>query len=187
MSLVAFFTVGLLWGFLETFLFWFLDDLGAGHTLMGLSMAVATLTGLPVQFYATFLIKRVGHQGLAILALTCMAIRCMGYSYLTDTPSLFLLYETLKPMSTTLIIISTFDFIRLSVPITTYATVNSIFGAMYFGVGRGLGGLFGGYAISDLGFRLAFQVFAAVAMVVAVVFGIVTSAEAGFKNRSAKT
>ena len=89
--------------------------------------------------------------------------------------------------STTLVIISTFDFIRLSVPMTAYASVNSIFGAAYFGVGRGLGGMVGGLAVADLGFRLAFQVFAAVAMVVAVIFGIVTSAEAGIKNRSAKT
>ena len=70
---------------------------------------------------------------------------------------MFLLYETFKPISTTLVIISTFDFIRKSVPMTTYATVNSIFGASYFGVGRGLGGLAGGYAISDLGFRLSFR------------------------------
>ena len=72
-------------------------------------------------------------------------------------PEMFLLYETFKPISTTLVIINTFDFIRKSVPMTTYATVNSIFGASYFGVGRGLGGLAGGYAISDLGFRLSFR------------------------------
>ena len=100
-ALVAFFTVGLMWGFLETFLFWYLDDLGAGHTLMGLSMVVATLTGLPIQFYATFLIKKVGHEGLAVLALTAMALRCVGYSYLTS-PSLFLAYETLKPVRSTI-------------------------------------------------------------------------------------
>ena len=84
MGLVAFFTVGLLWGYLETFLFWFLEDLGAGHTLMGMSMAVATLTGLPLQFYANFLIKRVGHRGLLTLGLTAMAIRCIGYSFLDN-------------------------------------------------------------------------------------------------------
>ena len=100
-ALVAFFTVGLVWGFLETFLFWYLDDLGAGHTLMGLSMVVATLTGLPLQFYATFLIKKVGHEGLAVLALTAMALRCIGYSYL-PSPTLFLAYETLKPVRSTI-------------------------------------------------------------------------------------
>jgi hypothetical protein len=42
-------------------------------------------------------------------------------------------------------------------PLTTAATVESIFGASYFGVGRGVGGLIGGFAIYDLGVTVTFR------------------------------
>ncbi len=38
--LLAFGSCGLMWGFLETYLFWYLEDLGATKLLMGVSLAV---------------------------------------------------------------------------------------------------------------------------------------------------
>ena len=42
---------------------------------------------------------------------------------------------------------------------STAATVECFFGAAYFGVGRGIGGLIGGFAIDELGVAVTFQVF----------------------------
>ncbi len=39
----------------------------------------------------------------------------------------------------------------------TTSTVESIFGALYFGVGRGLGGLFGGLAMEAMPAKSAFR------------------------------
>ena len=50
--LAAFLFAGLLWGFLETFLFWHLEDLGASKFLMGISLAVGTLAGLPLTVFS---------------------------------------------------------------------------------------------------------------------------------------
>ena len=50
--LAAFLLAGLLWGFLETFLFWHLEDLGASKFLMGISLAVGTLAGLPLTVFS---------------------------------------------------------------------------------------------------------------------------------------
>ena len=57
---------------------------------------------------------------------------------------------------------------------STAATVESIFGASYFGVGRGLGGLIGGFAIYDLGVTITFRMFAAGAGVTALIYALVT-------------
>ena len=38
---------GTFWGFIEAFLFWYLDDLGASHFLMGWTVAVGMITSLP--------------------------------------------------------------------------------------------------------------------------------------------
>ena len=52
--LAAFLLAGLLWGFLETFLFWHLEDLGASKFLMGVSLAVGTLAGLPLTVFSRY-------------------------------------------------------------------------------------------------------------------------------------
>jgi hypothetical protein len=44
---------GTFWGFIEAFLFWYLDDLGASHFLMGWTVAVGMITSLP--FLVSFL------------------------------------------------------------------------------------------------------------------------------------
>ena len=48
----AFSAAGLLWGFLETFLFWLLEDLGASKLLMGWSLAVGTVAGVPISIFS---------------------------------------------------------------------------------------------------------------------------------------
>jgi hypothetical protein len=50
--LVAFLISGILWGFLENFLFWLLEDLGSTKFLMGMSLAVGTLAGLPLTVFS---------------------------------------------------------------------------------------------------------------------------------------
>ena len=69
----------------------------------------------------------------------------------------FLLLEALKPFCTTLLLIAVFSFIKSNSTLTTAATIESIFGAAYFGVGRGIGGLIGGFAIDDLGVTVTFM------------------------------
>jgi len=50
--LAAFLVSGILWGFLENFLFWLLEDLGSTKFLMGMSLAVGTLAGLPLTIFS---------------------------------------------------------------------------------------------------------------------------------------
>jgi hypothetical protein len=50
--LIAFLISGALWGFLENFLFWLLEDLGSTKFLMGMSQAVGTLATLPLTIFS---------------------------------------------------------------------------------------------------------------------------------------
>lgn len=52
----AFLVSGILWGFLENFLFWLLEDLGSTKFLMGVSLAVGTLAGLPLTLFSSKMI-----------------------------------------------------------------------------------------------------------------------------------
>ncbi len=49
---LAFLVSGALWGFLENFLFWLLEDLGSTKFLMGMSQAVGTLATLPLTIFS---------------------------------------------------------------------------------------------------------------------------------------
>jgi len=46
--LFAFFVAGFLWGFLDNFILWLMEDLGSTKFLMGMALSVGTLAGVPL-------------------------------------------------------------------------------------------------------------------------------------------
>ena len=167
--LFAFMVAGLLWGFLETFLFWYMEDLGATKFLMGISLAVGTLAGVPLTIFSRLLIRKLGHHVIVVTALSLYSLRMLGYS-LIHLPELSLLFELVKPACTTLLLISAMNFVKDVSPMTTTASMEGIFGSLYFGVGRGLGGLVGAYIWEAFGARATFRIFSCIAIGSAVVY-----------------
>ena len=72
-------------------------------------------------------------------------------------PEFSLALEVLKPFCTTLFMVAVFAFVKEVSPMTTTSTVEAVFGALYFGAGRGLGGLLGGVALEFLGSDQTFR------------------------------
>jgi hypothetical protein len=50
--LFAFFVAGFLWGFLDNFFFWLMEDLGSTKFLMGMSLSVGTIAGIPIALFS---------------------------------------------------------------------------------------------------------------------------------------
>ena len=71
MFLLVFFICGSVWGFLESYLFWFLEDLGSTKLTMGLSLAVGTIAGVPLTIGSAFIIGRLGYQNLLYVIVPC--------------------------------------------------------------------------------------------------------------------
>ena len=163
---------GIMWGYLENFLFWHLEDLGATKFLMGISLAVGTVAGVPLTIFSKAIIKGLGHRKIVILAIGLYAIRMFGYAELSKV-QVFLAFEVAKPFCTTLLLISVMTFVKDNAPLTTIATMEAIFGSTYFGVGRGLGGLFGGFSIEAFGNVQSFRIFGIVALVSAAIYSLV--------------
>ena len=169
--LTAFSIAGMLWGFVETFLFWYLEDLGASKFLMGISLAVGTLAGLPTTIFSRLLIQKLGHGAIVVSALGLYSIRFLGYSLLPQIGvELALVFEFLKPLCTTLLLISAMTFVKDVSPVTTAASMEGLFGSMYFGVGRGLGGLVGAYAWESYGGAATFRLFSIGSMASALMY-----------------
>ncbi|TRY69336.1 hypothetical protein TCAL_04104 [Tigriopus californicus] len=183
--LVSFLTAGLLWGFLETFLFWFMEDLGATKFLMGLSLAVGTLAGVPVTIFSRVIISKLGHHFVILTTLVIYSCRMLGYSFIQEPKMVFVL-EFLKPLCTTLLIISAMTFVKDVSTLTTVATMEGIFGSLYFGVGRGLGGLIGAYSWELIGPRLTFQLLSTLAMGSGVFYSIIMLAHRKLRSNKYK-
>ncbi len=71
-------------------------------------------------------------------------------------------------------LISVFCFIQQKSPLTTAATVESIFGSSYYGIGRGISGLAGGLFIDKLGAVHTFRIIAISAVVTGILYGVAT-------------
>lgn len=81
------------------------------------------------------MVKHIGYQKIALLALILYAVRFVGFTLLSS-PELFLILELLKPFCSTLLYIAVFAFVRKNSPLTIAATIESIFGSSHFGLGK---------------------------------------------------
>ena len=96
---------------------------------------------------------------------------------------LCMLFEGLKPFCTTLLLISAMTFVKDVSPLTTAATLEGIFGAAYFGVGRGLGGFVGGFSTELIGFVNTFQVLGLISLGTGLMYIFSTLLDGKIKSR----
>lgn len=78
--IIFLFILGNLWGFIESFLFFYLRDLGAPNYLLGITVTVGTLSSIPFLYGAESVTKRFGHINMIIIAFFAHAARLVGYS-----------------------------------------------------------------------------------------------------------
>ena len=124
-----------------------------------------------------------GYKTIAIIAMSINCIRLFGYSLMGDTILLCILFEAMKPVCTTLLLIAAMTFVKDVSPITTAATLEGIFGAAYFGIGRGLGGFLGGISVEYIGFILTFQLFGLISLGTGLLYSFVMIVNNKIKSR----
>ncbi|GBM56512.1 hypothetical protein AVEN_140586-1 [Araneus ventricosus] len=104
--------LGICWGFLENFLFWFLEsELGSNNLIMGLTVTVGSGTGLFMALIATWFTRKIGYVNVIILAFAAYTVRFLGYSYAQDA-YFCLIFEMMENFTVTL----------LTVGVTLYCT-----------------------------------------------------------------
>lgn len=80
--IIFLFILGNLWGFIESFLFFYLKDLGAPNYLLGITVTVGTISSMPFLYGAEKITKKIGHVNVIIIAFFAHAGRLMGYSFI---------------------------------------------------------------------------------------------------------
>lgn len=80
--IVFLFILGNFWGFIESFLFLYLKELGAPNYLLGITITVGTVSSIPFLYGAEKITRLVGHVNLIIIAFFSHAVRLVGYSFI---------------------------------------------------------------------------------------------------------
>ncbi|XP_023239575.1 major facilitator superfamily domain-containing protein 6-A-like isoform X2 [Centruroides sculpturatus] len=154
---VAVFFLGTSWGFLESFLFWFLLDLKSPNYLLGLTITVAAVCSAPFLYTSEWFLRKLGHINLMLVAFFFYFVRYFGYSFITD-PWWCLLFEVMEASTYHMLWVTIATYSGILAPEGLLATIEGCAGALHFGIGRGAGSFLGGMLIDVVGIRTSFRI-----------------------------
>ncbi|CAD1475398.1 unnamed protein product, partial [Heterotrigona itama] len=72
---IACFILGTAWGYIESFLFWLIQDLGGSRSLMGITITVGGIAGIPLLVLSGPIISKIGHANVLFIGFVFYAIR----------------------------------------------------------------------------------------------------------------
>ncbi|XP_057330117.1 uncharacterized protein LOC130670705 [Microplitis mediator] len=167
--LLACFMLGTAWGYVESFLFWFLQDLGGSRSLMGITITVGGIAGIPLLVLSGPIIKRIGHANVLFIGFVFHAIRLLGYSLIYN-PWHSLIFEALESVTTSLSFTAVVTYAAKLSTTTTDSSIQGLLGGLYYGVGKGAGSLMGGFIMKAVGTRPTYQIFSVVSLVSGLIY-----------------
>jgi MFS family permease len=142
----------------NTYLFPYMQQLGASAGVMGLALTLATLSELPVLFFADRLLKRLGSFGLLALGMGVTGVRLLLFAA-ASAPAGVLAFQFLNGFTFPAVWVAGVSFAYENAPPGFSATAQGLFGAMIFGFGAAAGGLLGGLLLEAVGGRAMYLVF----------------------------
>ncbi|CAG9762061.1 unnamed protein product [Ceutorhynchus assimilis] len=154
--------LGNLWGFIESYLFFYLRDLGAPNSLLGITVTVGTISSLPFLYGSDSIAHKFGHVNIIILAFFAHAARLIGYSFIKSAWWCFP-FEALESLSVHLMWVAAATYCAILAPSNLLATLIGVVGMAHYSIGRGSGSFIGGHIISKFGIRDAFKIMGTVA------------------------
>ncbi|XP_072377023.1 major facilitator superfamily domain-containing protein 6-like [Diabrotica undecimpunctata] len=151
------FLLGNLWGFIESFLFFYLKDLGAPNYLLGITVTVGTISSVPFLYGSDKITGTIGHVSVVILAFFAHATRLVGYS-LIESPWWCFPFEALESIAVHLMWVAAATYCAVLAPRGLLATLLGVCAVAHYSVGRGSGSFIGGHIIAKFGITTAFRI-----------------------------
>ncbi|XP_065580659.1 uncharacterized protein LOC136040345 isoform X2 [Artemia franciscana] len=163
--LVFMLLLGTNFGFMDNYLFIFLvDDIKTPNFLLGLSVTVACVSGLPFLCFSNKIIEKVGIVTIVVMAFWSYAVRFIGFSLMTN-PWTILVLECLKFLSYHILHSAACNFCSIKAPKGLLATLTAVFCSTHYQLGRSSGAFVGGLLISTFGTRETFKILAYAAII----------------------
>ncbi|XP_037933558.1 major facilitator superfamily domain-containing protein 6 isoform X2 [Teleopsis dalmanni] len=166
--------IGLCTALIWNFLFLYLEDLATGcqnsmKTLQGFAMGIQCFGGeLPFFFLSGWILKKIGHVNAMSLVLFGFGVRFILYSMLEDAWYV-LPIELLNGVTFGVFYSTMASYASIVAPPGTEATMQSLVGAIFEGIGVSMGSLIGGILYSTVGGGHMYAIFGTGAFVAFVV------------------
>jgi MFS transporter, PPP family, 3-phenylpropionic acid transporter len=163
------FVGGLCLSALSNFLFLYMETLGAPKTLMGFALTAATLSELPMFFFADRLLRRWGARGLLTFSMSAYLVRSLLYSFvMVAWPILFI--QLLHGATFSAMWVAAVSYASEIAPPGLDATAQGLVSTIMFGIGSATGALLGGALYQDFGGAWMFRIMAAIAFLSLIIF-----------------
>lgn len=152
-------TMGTAVGVIDGYLFLYLEELGAHETLMGATLTFTCISEVPILFFSSAILTKLGTDGTLHLVVACFLLRLAAYSTLAYWPApwMVLPVELLHGVTFGCAWAAGTHKCAEIAPPGLGATVQSLFQTMYFGFGRGLGALVGGVLYKAFGAMVMYR------------------------------
>lgn len=165
---IAFFC-GSATGFIETFLFWYLHELGGGQLLFSVINGLNCAAEVFVFFITDKLICYLGHIDVIYVALFCYSVRFI-YFYFVESPWVVLPAELLQGITTAAFWSSCVSYVGLHPGASN--TVQGILNGVYMGLGFATGGFLGGSLVHIAGMKSSFLLYALASFGILLAFAV---------------
>ncbi|XP_032233107.2 major facilitator superfamily domain-containing protein 6 [Nematostella vectensis] len=165
------FTLGVAESLTSNFMMWYLQDINASLSLMGLMIAVSALSGLLLNCIAPYCIKPFGHKFIITVSLLAYGARFLAYSYLIN-PWYVLPVQILHGFSFSLVWVVCSSYAAVMAPIGMERTLNSLMSIAFWGFGHGAGGIGVALLYYQYGPVVVFRCAAGVCGVYALMFAV---------------
>ncbi|XP_076752374.1 uncharacterized protein LOC143424287 [Xylocopa sonorina] len=166
---IACFILGTAWGYIESFLFWLIQDLGGSRSLMGITITVGGIAGIPLLVLSGPIISKIGHANVLFIGFVFYAIRLCGYSLIYN-PWHTLIFEALESVTLSLSFTAAVTYAAKLSTTTTDSSIQGLLGGVYYGVGKGSGSLIGGYLMKAFGTRPTYRIFAVMTLITGIMY-----------------
>uniref|UniRef100_H3GMX7 Major facilitator superfamily (MFS) profile domain-containing protein n=1 Tax=Phytophthora ramorum TaxID=164328 RepID=H3GMX7_PHYRM len=166
---------GILGGHIDNYLFlWYFNLSGNDARLVGVIIAVETISELPLFFFSNKIFERFGTPRCIIFSVVAYGVRMMVYTY-AHNPWVWLPFEALHGMTFGLLWAAFTNYVFQSSPEGTEGTMIGLLTAVQKGMGAACSTLMGGYVYEHFGGRVMWGIGAFVVFPLTILFSLIFS------------
>lgn len=163
--LVIIFIAGIGSSLTHNYLFLYMDQLGAGTTVMGLALTAATLSELVVYAFSDKMLDRWGTRKMLASSIVAMFVRMLAYSVVM-LPWIVLIIQLLHGLTFSARWVAGVAYANKIAPPGMGATAQGIFSSVSMGLAAAVGAFIGGWLYESVGPFLMYR-YAAFGIIVA--------------------
>jgi PPP family 3-phenylpropionic acid transporter len=167
----------------NSYLFAYMQEIGAPERIMGLALTLGTVAEVPIFFFGNRLIRRFKPFGLMLIAMTLTGARLTLFA-VSGTPEFVLFLQFLSGLSFPMVWLAGVAYADEHAPPGMGATAQGLFSAMLFGFGSAVGGFTAGTLLDRLGGQGMFVAFGLTILVITGVVALLHKRVAGMPRPS---